>query len=71
MGTEEENREANKNILALWGSWWVSKNHVTGEKPPNLVMGDWREKSDKKPIDEKPLGLDWGSVKGKPKDHKI
>ena len=40
METEEENRETNKNILALWGSWWVLKDHVAGEKPPNPVMED-------------------------------
>ena len=35
--TGKENRETNENILALWGSWWVSKSHVADKKPPNLV----------------------------------
>ena len=54
---EEENRETNKNILALWGSYWVSNDHVAGDKPLNLMMGNWRRKPDKGSINEKPLEL--------------
>ena len=52
--TKEENRGINENILAPWRSWWVLKDHVTGKKPPNPVMGNWRRKLDKKSIDKKP-----------------
>ena len=44
--TEEENRETNKNILAPWGSWWVSsEDYVAGEKPPNPMMARLRRKT--------------------------
>ena len=52
--TEEENRVINENILASWGSWWVSEGHVASGKPPNPMTGDWGKKLDKRSIDEKP-----------------
>ena len=40
------------------------KNHIAGEKPPNLMTGVRREKSDKGWIDKKPLYLD-GKLRSK------
>ena len=54
--TEEENRGTNENILAPWGSWWVSNGHVVGEKPPNPV-GELKRKTKQGSIKEKPPEL--------------
>ena len=45
--TGEKNRETTENILAPCGSWWVSRGHVSGEKPLHLVVGNWGRKPDK------------------------
>ena len=66
VGTEEENRETNENIRAPSGSWWVSKDYVAGDKPPNPVENRGG-KPDKGSIDEKPPNR-WKGRRGKPKD---
>ena len=80
MWSKKENRETNKNILALWKSWWDSKDHIAGEKPPNLITEDSGRKlitveeskivNEKLPDPKRVLGkkqtpYDWGLKKMK------
>ena len=58
--TGEENWETRNNILALYESWWVLKDHDAGEKLPNPVR-NWGEKPDKRSIDKK-LPNRWGEL---------
>ena len=68
--TGEENRETIENIVAPEGSWWISKSHITGEKPPNLMKGTGEENRTRDQS-MKNLPAWWGGDwRGKPKDHK-
>ena len=60
----------NENILALWRSWWVSKDHVFGKKPPNLVMRNWEGKPETGINQWKTSRTRWRNMGRKLKDHR-